>query len=51
MSIDNHFLGKMLLVDLTPAPAGEVEFDVTFEIDANGILKVTAEEIKTKKSV
>lgn len=41
----------MYLRGLTPAPKGEVKFEETFEIDANGILKVTAVETKTKQKV
>ena len=39
----------MTMTGLTPAPKGEVEFDLTFEIDANGILKATAVERESKK--
>ena len=41
---DNHFLGEFNLVDLPKKKAGEVKDDVTFSIDANGILTVTAQE-------
>ncbi|XP_065210454.1 heat shock 70 kDa protein II-like [Planococcus citri] len=43
-SKDNQFLGKGRLVGITSAPRGETKVDVTFEIDANGILNVTAVE-------
>ena len=36
------------MTGLTPAPSGEVLFDLTYEIDANGILKATAVETKNK---
>lgn len=39
---DNNFLGGFLLSGITPAPAGTEKVDVTFEIDVNGILHVTA---------
>jgi|LauGreDrversion4_2_1035121.scaffolds.fasta_scaffold767672_1 molecular chaperone DnaK (HSP70) len=41
----------MLLRGLSPAPKGEVKFEETFELDADGILKVTATETKSKKTV
>ena len=37
------------MTGLTPAPSGEVKFDLTFQIDANGILKAIAVETKNKK--
>ncbi|XP_065213344.1 heat shock 70 kDa protein-like [Planococcus citri] len=47
---DNHLLGKFTLCGVPPAPAGEAKIDVTFNIDANGMLKVTAVETATGKS-
>jgi heat shock protein 1/8 len=44
---DNHLLGKFTITDVPPLPAGEAKFDVTFEIDENGILKVTAVDKQT----
>ncbi len=41
---DNHFLGEFNLVNLPKKKEGEVKFDETFSIDANGILTVTAVE-------
>ncbi|XP_065210391.1 heat shock 70 kDa protein II-like isoform X2 [Planococcus citri] len=41
---DNHLLGEIVLVGITSAPQGQTKVDVTFEIDANGILNVTAVE-------
>ncbi|XP_065210328.1 heat shock 70 kDa protein II-like [Planococcus citri] len=38
----NHLLGRFTLEGFPPAPAGAAEADVTFEIDANGVLNVTA---------
>ena len=40
MCTDNHFLGKFDLTGIPPAPRGTPQIEVTFEIDANGILKV-----------
>jgi len=39
---ENTYLGDLELTDLPPAPRGEVEIAVTFEIDADGILNVRA---------
>merc|ERR1740139_450432 len=44
MTKDNHILGKFELTGLPPAPRGVPQIDVTFEIDANGILQVSAED-------
>ena len=44
---DNHFLGKFTLENLPARPKGEVKNNVTFEIDENGILKVSAEHEET----
>ncbi|XP_065210359.1 heat shock 70 kDa protein II-like [Planococcus citri] len=44
---DNHFLDQLLLTGIPSAPAGVAKVDVTFEIDANGILNVTAIEKST----
>lgn len=41
---DNHQLGKFDLTGIPPAPRGVPQIEVTFEIDVNGILKVTAED-------
>jgi molecular chaperone DnaK len=41
---DNKSLGRFLLKGIPPAPRGVPQIDVNFEIDANGILKVTAKE-------
>merc|ERR1711998_662019 len=45
MTKDNHLLGKFDLSGIPPAPRGVPQIDVTFEIDANGILNVKAEKI------
>ncbi|XP_046367445.2 endoplasmic reticulum chaperone BiP-like [Haliotis rufescens] len=47
MTKDNHILGKFDLKGIPPAERGEPQIDVTFEIDVNGILTVTAEDIGT----
>jgi len=50
MTKDNHQLGKFELTGLPPAPRGVPQIEVTFEIDANGILQVSAEEKGSGKS-
>jgi endoplasmic reticulum chaperone BiP len=49
MTKDNHFLGKFDLTGIPPAPRGVPQIEVTFEIDVNGILKVSAEDKGTGK--
>ncbi|XP_054159073.1 endoplasmic reticulum chaperone BiP-like isoform X1 [Oppia nitens] len=44
MTKDNHMLGKFDLTGIPPAPRGVPQIEVTFEIDVNGILKVSAED-------
>ncbi|XKL67377.1 hypothetical protein PGB90_002868 [Kerria lacca] len=44
MTKDNHPLGKFDLTGIPPAPRGVPQIEVTFEIDANGILQVSAED-------
>nr|QII80538.1 heat shock protein 5 [Branchiostoma japonicum] len=44
MTKDNHLLGKFDLNGIPPAPRGVPQIEVTFEIDVNGILKVSAED-------
>lgn len=44
MTKDNHNLGKFDLTNIPPAPRGVPQIEVTFEIDVNGILKVSAED-------
>ncbi len=39
---DNHLLGKFELTGIPPAPRGVPQIEVTFEIDANGILSISA---------
>jgi len=47
---DNHFLAKFDLKGIPPAPAGRARVSVTFDIDENSILKVSAREIETGKT-
>lgn len=42
MTKDNHQLGSFELTGIPPAPRGVPQIEVTFEIDANGIMKVGA---------
>ncbi|NER34557.1 MAG: molecular chaperone DnaK [Oscillatoria sp. SIO1A7] len=44
MAKDNKSLGRFLLTGIPPAPRGTPQIEVTFEIDANGILNVSAED-------
>merc|ERR1712105_439638 len=44
MTKDNHQLGKFDLTNIPPAPRGVPQIEVTFEIDANGIMIVSAED-------
>ena len=50
MTKDNHLLGKFDLTGIPPAPRGVPQIDVTFDIDANGILKVSAMDKTSGKS-
>ena len=47
MASDNKFLGQFDLENIPPAPRGEPNIEVTFEIDANGILMVSAKDMDT----
>lgn len=47
---DNNLLGKFELTGIPPAPRGTPQIEVTFDIDANGILTVSAEEKGTGKT-
>jgi molecular chaperone DnaK len=49
MARDNRTLGKFHLVGIPPAPRGIPQIDVTFDIDANGILNVSAKDLGTGK--
>merc|ERR1719216_764843 len=50
MTKDNHLLGKFELTGIPPAPRGTPQIEVTFEVDANGILQVAAEDKGTGKA-
>jgi len=50
MSGDNKSLGNFDLTGIPPAPRGVPQIEVTFDIDANGILNVTAKDLGTGKS-
>merc|ERR1711963_565313 len=50
MTKDNHLLGKFELGGIPPAPRGQPQIEVAFEIDSNGILNVGAEDMGTGKS-
>jgi molecular chaperone DnaK len=50
MAGDNKSLGKFILDGIPPAPRGVPQIEVTFDIDANGILKVTAQDKATGRS-
>ncbi|MEW5983572.1 MAG: molecular chaperone DnaK [Acidobacteriota bacterium] len=49
MARDNRTLGRFHLVGLPPAPRGVPQIEVTFDIDANGIVKVSAKDLGTGK--
>lgn len=49
MSFDNTTLGRFQLTDIPPAPRGIPQIEVTFDIDANGIVHVTAKDLGTGK--
>ena len=46
---DNKSLGRFDLTDIPPAPRGMPQIEVAFDIDANGILNVSAKDVKTGK--
>merc|ERR1712156_13424 len=50
MTKDNHSLGKFDLTGIPPAPRGVPQIEVTFDIDANGILNVSAADKSSGKS-
>ena len=47
---DNKSLGRFMLTDIPPAPRGVPQIEVTFDVDANGIVNVTAKDLGTGKS-
>jgi molecular chaperone DnaK len=48
-AVDNKSLGRFDLSDIAPAPRGMPQIEVAFDIDANGILNVSAKDVKTGK--
>ena len=49
MAADNKTLGRFQLGDIEPAPRGIPQIEVSFNIDANGIVNITAKDLKTQK--
>ncbi|AME09904.1 molecular chaperone DnaK [Gemella sp. oral taxon 928] len=49
MATDNKTLGRFQLSDIPPAPRGVPQIEVTFDIDKNGIVNVTAKDLGTQK--
>lgn len=49
MAVDNKLLGNFELIGIPPAPRGIPQIEVTFDIDANGILHVSAKDLGTGK--
>ena len=49
MATDNKTIGRFQLADIPPAPRGVPQIEVTFDIDANGILNVSAKDKATGK--
>ncbi|MFA5604105.1 MAG: molecular chaperone DnaK [Bacilli bacterium] len=49
MAIDNKTLGRFQLTNIPPAPRGIPQIEVTFDIDANGIVNVKAKDLGTNK--
>ncbi|MBN2550945.1 MAG: molecular chaperone DnaK [Anaerolineales bacterium] len=50
MATDNKSLGRFILDGIPPSPRGVPQIEVTFDIDANGIIKVTAQDKATGRS-
>jgi len=49
MAPDNKTIGRFELTDIPPAPRGVPQIEVTFDLDANGILNVSAKDLGTQK--
>ena len=49
MAADNKTLGRFQLTDIPPAQRGVPQIEVTFDIDKNGIVNVTAKDLGTQK--
>ena len=47
MADDNELLGQFVMDDIRPAPRGEIKIRIGFEIDADGIVKVVAEDLES----
>jgi molecular chaperone DnaK len=47
---DNHLLGEFVLSDIRRAPKGDPEIEVSFDIDANGIVNVSASDVSSGKA-
>lgn len=50
LTCDNNLLGKFELIGIAPAPRGVPQVEVTFDVDANGILSVTAKDRSTGRN-
>jgi len=50
MAVDNKSIGRFILDGIPPAPRGVPQIEVTFDLDANGILNVTAKDLSTGKT-
>lgn len=50
MTKDNHLLGTFTVADIAPAPRGQPQIEVTFELDVNGVLTVRAEDKASGKA-
>lgn len=50
MAADNKTLGRFMLADIPPAPRGVPQIEVSFDLDANGIVKVSAQDKGTGKT-
>jgi molecular chaperone DnaK (HSP70) len=48
---DNHFIDEFILRDIEPAPKGQPRIAVSFEIDENGILSISATDRKSKEKM
>jgi molecular chaperone DnaK len=49
IAAENDLLGEFVLAGIRPAPKGEPEIEVSFDIDANGIVSVSARDLATGK--
>ena len=51
MAADNKTIGRFQLSDIPPAPRGVPQIEVTFDIDANGIINVSSQKIKALENL